>query len=122
MVNPNRGRRPVIIPYVSAYGYGGNAGEKIAQGIADSGDIDVRSYDMVTADAAKVQEELQLCRRNAVWHAHHHCRGAASYMGFDAGNVQRDPRRKICGERSAATAERRGRTRYARSAPETVEK
>ena len=33
--------------------------EKIAQGIADSGDIDVRSYDMVTADAAKVQEELQ---------------------------------------------------------------
>lgn len=46
-------------------------------GIADSGDIDVRSYDMVTADACR------RCRRIAFadeccWHAHHHCRGAAS--------------------------------------------
>lgn len=58
VVNPNR-KKTVIIPYVSAYGYTGMLAEKIAQGIADSGDIDVRSYDMVTADAAKVQEELQ---------------------------------------------------------------
>ena len=58
VVNPN-GKKTVIIPYVSAYGYTGQLAEKIAEGIADSGDIDVRSYDMVTADAAKVQEELQ---------------------------------------------------------------
>ena len=44
VVNPNP-KKTVIIPYVSAYGY-------------TSGDIDVRSYDMVEADAAKVNEEL----------------------------------------------------------------
>lgn len=31
---------------------------KIAEGVKDSGDIDVRSYDMVEADAEKVNEEL----------------------------------------------------------------
>lgn len=55
--NPN-GKKTVIIPYVSAYGYTGQLAEKIAEGITDSGDVDVRSYDMVTADPAKVQEEL----------------------------------------------------------------
>ena len=58
VVNPNR-KKTVIIPYVSAYGYTGLLAEKIAEGISDSGDIDVRCYDMVTADTAKVQEELQ---------------------------------------------------------------
>ena len=58
VVNPN-GKKTVIIPYVSAYGYTGQLAEKIAEGIADSGDLDVRLYDMVTADPAKVQEELQ---------------------------------------------------------------
>ena len=48
----------MVIPYVSAYGYTGQLAEEIAKGIADSGDIDVRSYDMVTADQAKVLEEL----------------------------------------------------------------
>ena len=32
--------------------------DKIADGIRDSGDVDVRAYDMVEADAAKVNEEL----------------------------------------------------------------
>ena len=57
VVNPNP-RPTVIIPYVSAYGYTAKLAETIAQGIRESGDIDVRLYDMVTADAAKVAEEL----------------------------------------------------------------
>ena len=56
-VNPNP-KKTVIIPYVSAYGYTGVLAEKIAEGVKDSGDIDVRSYDMVEADATKVNEEL----------------------------------------------------------------
>ena len=57
VVNPNP-RKTVIIPYVSAYGYTAELAERIAGGIADSGDVDVRSYDLVTADRAKVSEEL----------------------------------------------------------------
>lgn len=57
VVNPNP-RKTVIIPYVSAYGYTGQLAEKIAEGIKDSGDVDVRCYDMVEADQAKVLEEL----------------------------------------------------------------
>ena len=57
VVNPNQ-KKTVVIPYVSAYGYTGLLAEEIAKGIADSGDIDVRSYDMVTADQGKVLEEL----------------------------------------------------------------
>lgn len=57
VVNPNK-KKTVIIPYVSAYGYTKSLAEQIGRGIADSGDIDVRSYDMVTADSAKVLEEL----------------------------------------------------------------
>ncbi len=57
LVNPNQ-RKTVIMPYVSAYGYTGMLAEKIAEGVRDSGEIDVRIYDMVEADAAKVNEEL----------------------------------------------------------------
>ncbi len=57
VVNPNP-RKTVIIPYVSAYGYTKTLAEKIAEGVRDSGEVDVRSYDMVEADAAKVNEEL----------------------------------------------------------------
>lgn len=57
VVNPNP-RKTVIIPYVSAYGYTATLAGKIAEGVADSGEIDVRTYDMVTADKAKVNEEL----------------------------------------------------------------
>lgn len=55
--NPNS-KKTVIIPYVSAYGYTKTLAEKIAEGIKDSGDIEVRSYDMVEADTEKVNEEL----------------------------------------------------------------
>lgn len=57
VVNPNP-KKTVIIPYVSAYGYTAQLAEKITEGIKDSGDIDVRCYDMVTADQAQVLEEL----------------------------------------------------------------
>ena len=57
VVNPNE-KKTVVMPYVSAYGYTKMLAEKIAEGIRDSGDIDVRTYDMVEADAAKVSEEL----------------------------------------------------------------
>lgn len=57
VVNPNR-KKTVIIPYVSAYGYTKQLAEEISRGIQDSGDIDVRSYDLVEADQDKVLEEL----------------------------------------------------------------
>lgn len=55
--NPNT-RKTVVIPYVSAYGYTAQLAQEIARGIKDSGDVDVRSYDMVEADQEKVLEEL----------------------------------------------------------------
>ena len=57
VVNPNK-KKTVVIPYVSAYGYTKELAGAIAQGIQESGDIDVRCYDMVEADQAKVLEEL----------------------------------------------------------------
>lgn len=57
VVNPNP-RKTVIIPYVSAYGYTAQLAEKIAKGIEDSGEVDVRCYDMVEADQGKVLEEI----------------------------------------------------------------
>lgn len=57
VINPNT-KKTVIVPYVSAYGYTEQIAKDIADGIKDSGDIDVRMYDMVTADSAKVVEEL----------------------------------------------------------------
>ncbi len=57
VVNPNSGKT-VVMPYVSAYGYTGQLAEQIEKGIRDSGPIEVRKYDMVTADAGKVLDEL----------------------------------------------------------------
>lgn len=57
VINPNT-KKTVVISYVSAYGYTKELAEKIAEGIKDSGDIDVRSYDMVEADKAAVEQEL----------------------------------------------------------------
>ena len=56
-VNPNQ-KKTVIIPYVSAYGYTKMLADKITEGIKAFGDIDVRMYDMVYDDTAKVLEEL----------------------------------------------------------------
>lgn len=57
VVNPNM-KKTVVIPYVSAYGYTKELAEKIAEGIKDSGDIDVHSYDMVEAEKAAVEADL----------------------------------------------------------------
>jgi len=57
VVNPNT-TKTVIIPYVSAYGYTKELAGEIAKGIKDSGDIDVRNYDLVEEDKNKVLEEL----------------------------------------------------------------
>ena len=57
VVNPNP-RPTVIIPYVSAYGYTGQLAQAIGEGITESGEIDVRAYDMVVSDAGKVAQEL----------------------------------------------------------------
>lgn len=57
VINPNQ-RKTVIIPYVSAYGYTKELAHEIEKGIKDSGDIDVRSYDLVETDADTVLGEL----------------------------------------------------------------
>ena len=57
VINPNP-RKTVIIPYVSAYGYTKELAYEIEKGIKDSGDIDVRTYDLVESDTAKVLEEI----------------------------------------------------------------
>lgn len=57
VTNPNP-RKTVIIPYVSAYGYTKELAYEIEKGIKDSGDIDVRTYDLVETDTDKVLEEL----------------------------------------------------------------
>jgi flavorubredoxin/NADPH-dependent 2,4-dienoyl-CoA reductase/sulfur reductase-like enzyme len=57
VVNPNQ-QKTVVIPYVSAYGYTEELAQNIAEGIKDSGKIDVKLYDMVTADSDQVVEEL----------------------------------------------------------------
>lgn len=55
--NPNT-KKTVVIPYVSAYGYTASLAEKIAAGIRDSGDIETKLYDMVTADMAEVVQQI----------------------------------------------------------------
>lgn len=55
--NPNN-KTTVIISYVSAYGYTKTLAGRIAEGVGDSGDVDVRVYDMVTADVDTVVKEL----------------------------------------------------------------
>ena len=55
--NPNE-RMTVVIPYVSAYGYTRELAEKIEKGIRESGNIDVKSYDLVDVPLDKVITEI----------------------------------------------------------------
>lgn len=55
--NPNT-KKTVVIPYVAAYGYTEVLANKITEGIKASGDVDVKLFDMVTADQAAVLGEL----------------------------------------------------------------
>lgn len=47
-------KKTVVIPYVSAYGYTRQLAEAIGRGVADSGEIDVRLYDMTEHTAEEV--------------------------------------------------------------------
>lgn len=51
-------KKTVVIPYVSAYGYTKQLADDIERGLRDSGDIEVRRYDMVSADAGAVLDDI----------------------------------------------------------------
>lgn len=51
-------KKLVVIPYVSAYGYTQQIAEEIERGIEDSGNIEVRSFDMVTNSQDAVLAEI----------------------------------------------------------------
>ncbi len=55
---PKEDKKKVVIPYVSAYGYTAQLAEEIAKGIGEHDNIEVKLYDMVTADVAEVQGEI----------------------------------------------------------------
>ena len=55
---PTADKKKVVIPYVSAYGYTEQLAQEIAKGIQEHEDVEVKLYDMVTADAAEVQGEI----------------------------------------------------------------
>ncbi len=55
---PKNEKKLVVMPYVSAYGYTAMLAERIAAGVREAGDIEVRAYDMVTSDATKVAGDL----------------------------------------------------------------
>jgi len=57
IVNPNT-RKTVIIPYVSSYGYTEKLAVAVKAGIEAAGDIDVRSFDLVTTPISKVANEI----------------------------------------------------------------
>lgn len=51
-------KKTVVIPYVAAYGYTKMMAEKVEAGLKAAGDIDVKLYDMVTADQGEVLQEI----------------------------------------------------------------
>jgi flavorubredoxin/NADPH-dependent 2,4-dienoyl-CoA reductase/sulfur reductase-like enzyme len=55
--NPN-GKKTVVIPYVSAYGYTETLARRIADGVRDAGDVEVRLHDLVTADREAVLADI----------------------------------------------------------------
>ncbi len=56
--SPKLAPHTVIMPYVSAYGYTLRLAQAIKEGMAESGDIEVKMYDMVTASSAEVLSEI----------------------------------------------------------------
>ncbi|MDR0571136.1 MAG: FAD-dependent oxidoreductase [Clostridiales Family XIII bacterium] len=49
--SPAKGKKSVVVPYVSAYGYTELLAEKIKEGIQSVGDVDVELFDLVKTDA-----------------------------------------------------------------------
>ena len=113
VVNPNR-KKTVIIPYVSAYGYTKQLAEEISRGIQDSGDIDVRSYDLVEADQDKVLEELGFADGILFRYSHNRRRGLKTNLGSDYLHVCRNTRRKAGKRLWKLRMERRGSSSYYR--------
>ena len=54
------GRKLVVIPYVSSYGYTRSLAEHIEKGVRDSGPVDVLRYDMVEQDSGPVLDKIQV--------------------------------------------------------------
>jgi len=57
IANPNT-RKTVVIPYVSSYGYTEKLAAAISEGIQAAGDIEVRSFDLVSTPLDKVAMEI----------------------------------------------------------------
>ncbi len=56
---PEKTKKLIVIPYVSAYGYTRALSEQIERGILCALDADVRRYDMVEADEKQVLSDLE---------------------------------------------------------------
>lgn len=56
--NPN-GKKTIVIPYVSAYGYTEEIAENIKEGINSIGDFNVELYDMVYEDRDNVLNKIK---------------------------------------------------------------
>ncbi len=56
---PEKTKKRVVIPYVSAYGYTRALAGAVAAGVRAAGDIDANLYDMETADASAVLSDLE---------------------------------------------------------------
>ena len=94
---PTNEKTTVVIPYVSAYGYTEQLAEKITEGILEAGDIAVKRYDLVTADAAEVGRNWR-----SGWYpfryADHSAGGIKAHLGSDNRHVSADSWRQagIC--------------------------
>ena len=55
----------------------------LPKGIEESGDIDVRCYDMVEAEQAKVLEELGFAERYSLWFTDYRWRSIKANLGFN---------------------------------------
>lgn len=57
---PERDRPHVVCAYVSAYGYTEQLAKAVCDGMREEVDVDISMYDMVYADAEKVQKEANI--------------------------------------------------------------
>jgi flavorubredoxin len=55
---PEQGKKTIVMPYVSAYGYTRALAEAIAEGAALGGAVSVHLYDMLLADADEVMADI----------------------------------------------------------------
>lgn len=58
VINPNN-NKTVVIPYVSAYGYTEILAKKIAEGVKEAGEVDVKIYDVTKVDRLEIMEQIE---------------------------------------------------------------